>query len=214
MLGLGLYWATATRRRLALAAVSFALVCAGVALSPWASARVLGVLNFAGRQHAGHVATPGHAYKTLDDRFYPGMAVFNESPLTAPEAVRYVTRSTFAFVMEPLPWHAASRTELAFIPEQLLWYMLVGLAVAGVYPAWRRDRLLASVLVGHMVPVAAVLALINGNIGTLVRLRGLVLRFLIWIAALGFIVVVQRLLPDKIGAWQRSSTATDASSDA
>lgn len=214
LLGLGLYWATATRRRLAVVAVSFALVCAGVAWSAPGSARLLRVLNVAARQHAGHVATPGHAYKTLDDRFYPGMAVFNESPLTRPEAVRYVTRATSAFVLEPLPWHAASRSELAFIPEQLLWYVLVGLAVAGVYPAWRRDRLMASVLIGYIVPVAAALALVNGNIGTLVRLRGLVLRFVIWIAALGFIVIVQRLLPDKIGRCDHSSTATDASSDA
>jgi hypothetical protein len=175
---------------------------------------VLGVLNFAARQHAGHVATPGHAYKTLDERFYPSMLPFIENPLTAPEAVRYVTRATLAFVLEPLPWQATSRWELVFIPEQLLWYVLVALALAGIYPAWKRDRLLTSVLVGYIALVSAVLALVNGNIGTLVRLRGLVLRFLIWIAALGAIIVVQRLLPGKIAPCDRSSTATGAFSDA
>ena len=52
-------------------------------------------------------------------------------------------------------------------------------------PAWRRDPLLVSLLVGYVLPTAAVLALVNGNVGTLVRLRGLVTPFLVWIGALG-----------------------------
>ena len=64
----------------------------------------------------------------------------------------------------------------------------------GIAAAWRRDRLCASLLVGYIVPMAALLAVINGNVGTVVRLRELVMRFVVWIAALGFVVLVQQLV--------------------
>ena len=80
------------------------------------------------------------------------------------------------------------------MPEQLAWYVLLALALIGVRAAWHLDRLLTSMLVGYMAPMAALLALINGNVGTLVRLREIVLRYLIWISALGFVVLIQHLV--------------------
>ena len=68
-------------------------------------------------------------------------------------------------------------------------------AIVGLRPAWRRDPLLVSLLVGYVLPTAAVLALVNGNVGTLVRLRGLVTPFLIWVGALGGAVLLQSLMP-------------------
>ncbi len=48
-------------------------------------------------------------------------------------------------------------------------------------------------LVGYVAPSAAVLALTNGNVGTLLRLRGLVIPYLVWIGAVGFCVVLATL---------------------
>jgi hypothetical protein len=48
-------------------------------------------------------------------------------------------------------------------------------------------------LVGYVVPTAAALALTNGNVGTLLRLRGTVTPYLIWPAVVGFCATLQRL---------------------
>jgi hypothetical protein len=53
--------------------------------------------------------------------------------------------------------------------------------------------LLASLLVAAILPTAAVVALTTGNVGTLVRLRGLVTPFLVWLGALGGIVALRRI---------------------
>jgi hypothetical protein len=54
----------------------------------------------------------------------------------------------------------------------------------------RRDRLVTCILVGYVVPTAAALALTNGNVGTLLRLRGLVIPYLVWIGAVGLCAVI------------------------
>ena len=49
-------------------------------------------------------------------------------------------------------------------------------------------------LIGFVLPTAAALAVTNGNVGTLLRLRGLVSPYLIWVAVLGGLGVAESLL--------------------
>jgi hypothetical protein len=72
------------------------------------------------------------------------------------------------------------------MPEQIVWYALVALIPIGIAAGCRRDRLVACMLVGYVAPTIAALALTNGNVGTLVRLRGLVIPYVVWIGAVGF----------------------------
>jgi hypothetical protein len=156
----------------------------------------------AAKIHSGHVFTVGHAYRLLDDGFYYSPAAPSSSSLTltADHAARFVVRAMYTFLVTPLPWEARSRGELAILPEQLLWYaILVGLPV-GVAAGWRRDRLMTAVLIGYVLPTAAVLAVTNGNVGTLVRLRGLVTPYLLWVSVLGYCVIVDRLAARR-AAW-------------
>jgi hypothetical protein len=195
LFGALLWWTTASRRRAgAAAAVAIVAAVAAVAWTP-SSSRLVGGVTLAAQQHAGHVGTVGHAYKTLDERFYPSFGtVIARQPMTLPEALRFLGRSAVAFITVPLPWQATGPFELLYMPEQVAWYLIVGLAVGGLATAWRLDRLFASLLVGYVVPMAALLAAINGNVGTLVRLRELVVRFMVWIAAVGLVVLVQHLM--------------------
>jgi hypothetical protein len=57
---------------------------------------------------------------------------------------------------------------------------------------WRRDPAVTSLLVGFVLPTAAALALNNGTVGTLLRLRGIVIPYLIWLSAVGFCACLQR----------------------
>lgn len=195
-LGAAAWWALATRRHAIAAALVLALAAVAVARVPSITARVLGALTATAKQHTGHVFTVGHAYKTLDARFYrtiapPGASTIS---LTPAEAARYVARSAVSFVTVPLPWEVESRSEAAYIPEQLVWYAMVLLALVGLVPAWRRDAVFTSLLAGYVLAMAAALALTNGNVGTLVRLRDLVTPFVIWIAALGLVVLLERAM--------------------
>jgi hypothetical protein len=199
LLGVIARWCLQSSRRVLIVALALAVTGVALARSPSASARVLDALTAAAKQHTGHVFTVGHAYKTLDEKFYANVETPSTSRLvlTPAEAARYVARSGLSFVTVPFPWQVTTKSELAFVPEQILWYLIVVMALAGVRPAWRRDPLLAALLVGYVLPTAAVLALVNGNVGTLVRLRGLVTPFLVWIAALGCAVALQRLVAKK-----------------
>jgi hypothetical protein len=187
-------WLLAARWRIAMAVVAVAVASVGLARST-AVERVRGALVMTAKQQTGHAFTVGHAYKTLDDSFYEDVRTPAASTLTlsAGQAARYIARSAYAFVTLPFPWQVETRSEAVFIPEQLVWYLVVVAALVGLLPAWRRDPFLTALLVAAVLPTAAVVALTTGNVGTLVRLRGLVTPFLIWLAALGGTVALRRV---------------------
>jgi len=146
--------------------------------------------------HRGHVFTPGHYYKLLDDRFYTeywGPLV--RLRMTNPEAARYVVRAVANYVAQPLPWKVMSRFELAYMPELFAWYALALLFPLGCLLAFRRDALLTCVLGGYSVVNVFVIALNSGNIGTLVRHRALVVPYMIWMSVAGLIAILEKGAP-------------------
>ena len=196
-----------TRRPFTLAAAGVVAALALVAIVPPLQQRVLAGLTAAAKQHSGHVFTVGHAYKLLDDGFYmnPATPAASNIFLTPGQAIRFVARSAATFIATPLPWEARSLSERAYLPEHLLWYMLVLMLPFGIAEGWRRDPWATAMVIGFILPTAITLAMTNGNIGTLLRLRGLVTPYMAWISALGFCVVAERLC----AAWQGRAPALD-----
>jgi len=84
-----------------------------------------------------------------------------------------------------------SARELLYLPEQVLWYVMVALLPVGIVAGWRRDRFVTMLLAGYMIPTAAAIALTNGNVGTLLRLRGIVIPYVVLLSAVGFIAALQ-----------------------
>lgn len=170
------------RPRLLLASVIALPIAAGAVLSrPAAQIGVYQVVQTGARQHWGHVATPGYVYKLLDPRFYPDRSEISDMRLG--EAMRFVTRSVERYVTVPWPWETQSSSALLYMPEQIVWYGLMVLAPLGLVLAMRRDALVAGLLFGHAVVAALTVALTSGNVGTLVRHRGLALPYFIWLCA-------------------------------
>ena len=197
-----------TSRQRAAWALAAAVVVAGLTVTqPVLSNRVLEGVTGLARQHSGHVFTVGHAYKLLDAGFYmnPATPASSSITLTPPQAVRFVMRALVSFALTPLPWQAASRGELAFLPEHLLWYLLLATVPFGLAAGWRRDPLVTAVLIGFVLPTALVLAFTNGNVGTLLRLRGLVTPYLIWIGVLGMCVIGEALVAGRPGITGRKT---------
>ena len=181
----------ATPRRLVAAATLATIVVAAAWTTPAVHDRAISAIKSVATTHAGHVFTVGHAYKLLDDGFYvyPG----DLPDLTDAQAARFLIRAATSFVFTPWPWQIATRSELLFLPEHLVWLLMAVLLPIGMVAGWRRDPLVTCVLVGFVLPTAAVLAVTNGNVGTLLRLRGLVSPFLIWVAVIGGMHVLESL---------------------
>jgi hypothetical protein len=175
----------AIRPRLILAVLVLAPILLGAALSrPQVQLRAYTAIQTAARQHWGHVVvSPGYAYRLLDDRFYPDLNAVSD--LRLGETLRFVVRAAVAYVAEPLPWKTQSSVALAYLPEQILWYLIAFLVPIGLPFAFRRDPILTGLLICHALAIAAAVALNGGNVGTLVRHRGLALPYLVWLSAVG-----------------------------
>jgi hypothetical protein len=154
-------------------------------------ARVLRVVRDSVRYHAGHVLTVGHTYHLVDTGYYfDWPAIFEIGPR---EGAQYVSRAIIHYVVEPLPWVERSRAMLAYVPEQAAWWTLLLMVPFGLAAGLKRDPLVTSVLLAHAVAIVMMVALTSGNIGTLIRHRGLVLPYLVWIAALGAAAMLHSL---------------------
>ena len=142
----------------------------------------------------------GVLHGLMRERPFATLVVLTSEGLTVDQSMRFVARAGASFLLTPLPWQVQSRGELALLPEHVLWYVMLVLAPIGLVAGWKRDRLLVCVLAAYAIPTAVTLALTNGNVGTLLRLRALVTPQLVWIGALGFVAVANALL-------ERSSAA-------
>jgi hypothetical protein len=188
--GLALAWLV-VRPRAFVAAALAAVAAATLALSrPTVQVPAATALVEAARFHRGHIWTPGHSYHLIDDRLYGELAEIRS--MTLPEAGRYVVRALVGYVTVPLPNQIYSTAALAFLPEQIAWYVLVVLVPFGLVLSMRRDPLVTSLLLMHALVAAVPVALTSGNIGTLIRHRGFALPYLIWIGAVGVCELVAR----------------------
>jgi hypothetical protein len=182
-LGFVAAWLVRRPRALVVAMIAVPIVTGALLSDPLRQNRAFSYVKLAAKQHWGHVQTPGWTYKLLDDHYY------NESSsidgLEFRDAARFVVRAVERYVTVPWPWEAQSLSTLAYIPEQIIWYVIVALLPFGVVSSLRRDALLACLLLGIGVVAAAGIAFLSGNIGTLVRLRVLALPYFVTVSAAG-----------------------------
>jgi hypothetical protein len=174
----------ATRRSLLVPAlVAVPLAAAGALMVPAVQDRALSILRDSAIYHVGHVLTPGFSYKTLESWYYINPAEIRD--MGWGDAITYVFRSLIGFVVQPLPWTIESRSLLAYLPEHVLWLVMVAMAPVGFVAGLRRDPLLTCTLAAHGLVIVLMVALTSGNVGTLVRHRGLALPYFVWMSALG-----------------------------
>jgi hypothetical protein len=193
-IGIAAFWFLSSPLRYRLAVVAIAVLAAvGLLTRSSAPQRLGAALDAAAKTQTGHVFTVGHSYKVLDAGFYfmPVTPIQSTLSVAPEEAARYILRSAASFITVPWPWEFASARELLYLPEHVLWYVMVAFLPVGLVAGWRRDRFVTMVLAGYMIPTAAAIALTNGNVGTLLRLRGIVIPYIVWLSAVGFVAALQ-----------------------
>jgi hypothetical protein len=185
---------TLRRPRLAAAALLLLPVAALVMLRvPAIQDRAMSVVRESAIYHVGHVFTPGYSYKTLDSWYYIDPADIRR--MQEGDAVKYVISSLVHYVVEPLPWTIESRSMLAFLPEHMIWLTLAALIPIGLMAGFRLDPILTAVLAAHGSVVVLIVAMTSGNVGTLIRHRGLVLPYVVWLSMLGGYHLLLRAAP-------------------
>lgn len=183
--GYVLAWFVSRPRWLLVTCAALPIVLGAALSRPIVQYRTVNAVRAAAMQHWGHVATPGYVYTTLDSRFYPDK--YSIEDMHADETMRFLIRSFERYVTVPVPWQVQSRSALAFLPEQMVWLVLVLFAPFGLLFACRRDLLVSAQLFSFAAVAAVTVALTSGNVGTLVRHRGLALPYFVWLSAVGII---------------------------
>ncbi len=180
------------RPRLAAATLLLALVLTPIVVTRGQvrDAVVAGV-HQAAQAHWGHINTAGYVYTILDGRFYRDRSSI--ASMTFREGAQFVVRGVWSYLTVPAPWQIQSRAALSFLPEQIVWLGLVLLAPLGIVVGMRRDVVVSCLLLVHSLVAAGLVALTGGNVGTLVRHRGLAIPFLVWFSVLGACTLLARL---------------------
>jgi hypothetical protein len=170
-------------RRVVMTLIAVPVAIAIVASLPAVQERALSRLRSVAWYHAGHVLTPGYSYLLVNPGYYGDRSRLHNMPPV--DAGRFVIRAIWSYAVEPLPWKMESRTLLAFMPEQIVWYAIALLLPIGVYAGLRRDLVLTCMLASHAAATMLIIALASGNIGTLIRHRALALLYIVWLSAAG-----------------------------
>jgi hypothetical protein len=181
-------------RRVSWVLVTIAILAFGgarLANHPAVQTRIMSQLNSSAVLHIGHVRTEGHSYKLLDQHFYSEPVTLSMSP---GEAARFSVRALVNFVVVPLPWQIRSTAQIIFLIQQVIWYLLVALALVGLVAGLRRDALVTCLLASFAVIGAGVIALNSGNIGTMVRHRDTIVPFVVWLSALGAVTTASGIM--------------------
>jgi hypothetical protein len=183
VIGTALTFAMATRRRRVFTLPAAAVVGLALFMLPSTQARVMGALRSTALSHQGHAWTPGVHYKVLDSRFYLDRHLRIMDDMSGGEAARYVLRALPAAALAPLPWQARTRQLQLYLVEHVIWLTMVALLPLGVWAAARRHAAAAFLTASYVALMFTAIALTSGNIGTLVRHRGLILPFVICLSA-------------------------------
>lgn len=178
-------------RLLLLAMVVAPLIAVAVLTRPMVAERVRSIALTSVRYHAGHVVTQGISYKLVDPRYYTDWGAIQRMPPR--EVGLFIARAVASYFLEPLPRSVESRALWAYLPEHMIWLLLAVLVPIGIVRGLRRDPVLTCVLLAHAAAVIMVVALNSGNIGTLIRHRGLSLPYTVWLSMLGAGAVVASL---------------------
>ena len=181
--GFALAFAVTRPRVLLAAAVALPLVLALALSRPAVQDRAWDGVHQVALKHWGYINTPGQTYRLMEPPFYADRQQIQA--MTVADVGRYGLRAMWSYLTVPLPWQIESRSALAFLPEQVMWYTLLLLMPIGFAVGLRRDALLTCVLLVHGLVAAVIVAVSGGNVGTLVRHRGLALPYLVWLSGLG-----------------------------
>ena len=195
LLGTAAALAVRSWRHFAVALIAIGLAGGLAVTRPAVQERVMSTLRTTALMHQGHAFSGGIHYKVLEPRFYRDRVLNIMADLTPQEAGRYILRALLAALVVPWPWQAETLMLRAYLPEHVLWLVLAALLPLGVWAGARRLPEATFIMASYVTVMFAGIALRSGNVGTLIRHRGLVLPFVICLGAVAVCHALWRLAP-------------------
>ncbi len=86
-------------------------------------------------------------------------------------------------ILQPVPWTMRTPRDFAFLPEVICWYLIVVASLAGVVEAARKRHRAALLLGLFVLLMMMAFALVQNNVGTLIRHRAMLLPVMIPLGA-------------------------------
>ena len=145
--------------------------------------------------HHGVVNTGGVIYKLLEDRHYLKVPGFY--PLSGIDYLKYYLKGLLYFIFEPFLTNISSKNILIFLPQQILWYLLLILSIFGALYCIRYFRKESIVLFVYLFVITSMLGISGGNIGTDVRHRDLISPVVFIFSSLGLMHLLGYKLREK-----------------
>jgi hypothetical protein len=115
-----------------------------------------------------------------------------KSDALAVRTLRYLPMGLMFALFAPLPWSLSRPLDILPMPEMIVWY-LCAIAALIVLVRERRDWRRLTPLFLFIGGTLAVLAVAEGNVGTLYRHRAMVIPFVIVLAAPAFVRLVEKI---------------------
>lgn len=98
----------------------------------------------------------------------------------------YLPRGLSYVIGAPFPWDVLTPSRWALAAELAVWYPTVAFGLLGLVGVWRRRLFEAALPLMLGVALTGVLSLTEGNLGTLIRHRAMLVPFAVFFAAVGF----------------------------
>jgi len=98
----------------------------------------------------------------------------------------FAPAALFIALLAPFPWQVGSMLQLMALPEMLIYYSLIPAFIAGIkYIMSRAGDNRGAIVIGYILVMIAILAFLEGNVGTLFRHRAAVLPFMFILIGIG-----------------------------
>jgi len=124
--------------------------------------------------------------------------------------IRHLPTGIFYTLFAPFPWTASTLEQVATIPEMLVWYAALILAVLGFVVLFRRHDFRYAHGVAAIVGLVVLLSLISANVGTLIRSRAMLISFVLLLTGVGLDVML--LHWSRLARWRRYADSSQSPS--
>lgn len=145
-----------------------------------------GLVNRAVIAQRGALSLPGIHYQSAPDHV---LATGKAGPIGF---MAMFVKSWLHFIFEPLPWQIKSKSLLMVLPETYLVYLMMPFAALGIAVSLRHKLKESFMLWGYYLFIGSIIAIISANIGTMLRLRGLVIPLFLIFVSVGLARVFSR----------------------
>lgn len=152
----------------------------------------LAALNFVKtmlKKHVAMVLEGGIPYYLLPAHYYPAADFSN---ITFTEIAATFVKGWYYLLFSPFPWKISSASQAVSLPQMIIWYFLMIMAISGIFIGIKKNPLIISAVLFYIFIMGTLISLADGNVGTLFRHRDMISPLVMLLSAISLPVFVKR----------------------